>query len=378
MDTQRPGCPIEYLNIQIKGSNEEKRSMPFKRSRYDKRTGFSPNNPRQQLNEATPFIDGSAIYGTSKTWTDCLREFKGGRLKADNPYKKIYEQFPTNNDMALPFVNYPTTKLHMLRPVSRYFKIGNRQGFENPFLLAISVIWFRWHNYIAHNISHSHPEWDDEKIFQAARRKVIAYQQKITMYDFLPRLLKIDENLNTYEIPKYTNEGGSRNVSIYNGYRSDINPAIAQEFQSAAMRFGHTIVPPGIWVRGPKRQSDCNWGFHNISLHDRKYKTRAIRLCNQYWNSQNKLKNMFDSVLRGMASSLASMEDTIMEPDLREFVYGPLEFSRRDLAAIDIQRGRDHGVSDYLTVRKTYCGHMDTLCDYKLKGNKDIVRVHLI
>ena len=42
-------------------------------------------------------------------------------------------------------------------------------------------------------------------------------------------------------------------------------------------------------------------------------------------------------LLMGMASQICEREDNIITPDLRGFVFGLLDFSRRDLMAINIQ-----------------------------------------
>ena len=52
------GCPIEVHNIEIEKCDEMYdpeceggKSIPFHRAGYDRKTGQSPNNPRQQVNQ---------------------------------------------------------------------------------------------------------------------------------------------------------------------------------------------------------------------------------------------------------------------------------------------------------------------------------------
>ena len=83
---------------------------------------------------------------------------------------------------------------------------------------------------------------------------------------------------------------------------------------------------------------------------------RSVRTCNSYWNPQDSIleEGGIDDILMGMASQIAEREDNIITEDLRGSVFGPLEFSRRDLMALNIQRGRDHGLPDYNTARRHY------------------------
>jgi len=57
-----------------------------------------------------------------------------------------------------------------------------------------------------------------------------------------------------------------------------------------------------------------------------------------------------EEFMLGMASQLAEREDAVLCSDVRDKLFGPNEFSRRDLGALNIMRGRDNGLADYNTV----------------------------
>ncbi|KAK9889380.1 hypothetical protein WA026_004655 [Henosepilachna vigintioctopunctata] len=55
-----------------------------------------------------------------------------------------------------------------------------------------------------------------------------------------------------------------------------------------------------------------------------------------------------------MSVQLCEEEDNKIVEDLRGNVFGPLEFPRRDLMAINIQRGRDHGLPGFNDARRAF------------------------
>lgn len=61
--------------------------------------------------------------------------------------------------------------------------LGDPRTNQNPALLTLSILFFRWHNTVAQRIQRENPRWTDEEIFQRARRVVIATLQVSVILD---------------------------------------------------------------------------------------------------------------------------------------------------------------------------------------------------
>eukprot|EP00850_Spirogloea_muscicola_P011185 SM000068S20617 [mRNA] locus=s68:648772:656521:+ [translate_table: standard] len=214
--------------------------------------------------------------------------------------------------------------------------IGNPRGEENPYLLSFQVLWFRHHNWYCEQLKLQQPTWTDEQLFHRARQFVVATYQHILMDEWLPAWL-----------------GPVVTIPAYDGHKPKTFPSVPVEFQSAAMRFGHTLVTPGVFLR----DKTCNFRDMNPKAdpHTVLSGKHNIRTCNSYFNSPTVLTHVtIEEVFMGLASQRCEREDNIITEDLRGFVFGPPEFDRRDLMAINIQRGRETGLPDFQTARREY------------------------
>lgn len=81
----------------------------------------------------------------------------------------------------------------------------------------------------------------------------------------------------------------------------------------------------------------------------------ALRLCQNWWNAQDIVQEYtVDEIILGMASQVSEADDIIVVEDLRDFIFGPMHFTRLDVVASSIMRGRDNGLPAYNVLRKRF------------------------
>lgn len=249
----------------------------------------------QQTNNLTAYIDGSMVYGSDQATADSLRSFEGGKLRHSDG-----NLLPKNAKGA--------------------FVAGDDRLNENPALTSMHTIWMREHNRIAEDLLAQHPTWSDEKIYQEARRTVVAEIQAITYNEYLPGLL------------------GEDGLSKYQGYDSTQNAGITNEFATAAFRFGHTMLSPTL-LRLDDYGQEIAQG--NVALRDAFSKPGLVAEAG------------IEPFLRGGMSQTAQAFDPMVIDDVRNFLFGQPGAGGLDLAAINMQRGRDHGIAGYNDVRES-------------------------
>ncbi|VVC94294.1 unnamed protein product [Leptidea sinapis] len=246
----------------------------------------------------TSYLDGSPLYGSDSKLAVKLRKKSGGRLK---------EESRTNCKKGfLPTVDDKTAVIN-----------------QTPTLAVLHTILLREHNRIADILSSLNPLWSDEKLFQEARRIVIAEIQHITYQEWLP--FNFGENyIRYYRISP---------TSFYSrDYSEDVNPGVINGFGAGAFRYLHTMVPDSLM--------SCPANYQAAYLY---------KLSDHYFNPSlvETSDESFDDLVRGFVTQQAGESDPHCTGEITNLLFKSHNKWGLDLIAMDIQRGRDHGIASY-------------------------------
>lgn len=294
--------------------------MPFNRSNYNPTTGTSdlvpvpgaPPRPnwREQINSVTSFIDASNVYGSDATRAAALRTFSGGQLVTT-----AGGLLPGRNSAGL-------ENDDPLGHGGELFLAGDVRANEQIGLTATHALFLREHNRLAKQLQAQNPTLNDEQVYQAARKIVGAEMQIITYKEFLPALMG----------------AAAPNPDAYN-YNPALNPSITNSFATAFFRYGHSMQSADIQLTNNNGSS-----AGSVSLRDAFFNPDVL----------GDTPETVELVLKGLAWQVAQENDVLMVDDMRNFLFGPLGAGGMDLASLDIQRGRDHGLLDYNAFRPAY------------------------
>ena len=172
--------------------------------------------------------------------------------------------------------------------------------------MAAQTALFRQHNLIAEELAALNPHWDDERIYQEARRISIAQWQHIIYNEYLPAVIgrRKMEEVGIFPLQK----GFSRD------YDENVNPSILNEFSAVAFRFGHSLV------QGRQRYKTSYYKFFLLALpllliqysllNEKRELERTILLRQQFFKTQEMyIPGNVDKFLIAMATVAGQKAD---------------------------------------------------------------------
>ena len=298
-------------------AQEQRTCMSFVRSASAPRPGCS-FGPREQLNQLSAYIDGGMIYGKSDETLNGLRLFRNGLLKTSQVDGQQF--LPQSNSNC----GIPSERRQ------KCFFAGDGRSNVQANLVVLHALFVRHHNNVAQQLQQLNPQWDDETVFQEARRIVGAQIQHVTYNEFLPIVIGNSE---------MDRMGLRLSESYSNSYDASVDAQIISSFATAAYRM-HTMIPKTIDFAD---QSGSTVGSIDLS---------------ETYNNPSVLyeSRSFERLTNGLTSQSSGDFDQFHTDQISNHLFRPFgSSSGLDLVAINIQRGRDHGLPGYNKFRSS-CG----------------------
>ncbi|XP_035685041.1 peroxidasin homolog [Branchiostoma floridae] len=325
-DNISPCFPIPLPDDDPMINNTQKPCLPFTRSSSMCAVAIGEtSNPddltdREQINQVSSFIDASMVYGSSEELAQSLRD-----LTTDEGLLRVQERTDISSGLdLLPFEEEEENSCNQ-DPTGGdtvpCFLSGDSRVNEDNTAIASHTIWVREHNRLARQLRTLNPHWSGDRLYQEARNIVAAVIAHITFEEYLPKILGPD---------------AMEEVGEYVEYDPEVDPSLRNSFAMAAFRLNDAATAPLVKRYDENYEEDRDIG--NIALRHTFFAPwRIVK------------ESGIDPLVRGLIGSPAKLATprNVIHKELTQHLFGQPDHPGLDIAAITIQRGRDHGIPFY-------------------------------
>lgn len=282
-------------------------ALPFERSERVK--VLIRDNLERPVNSLSSAVDLTNVYGPSKSRRDFLRSGKDAKMRTSSDGRNL---LPRNTGT---FNNAPS-----LGP--SFFIAGDHRANEHPVLTCLHTLFLREHNRIADEISQAFPKKGRQEQFEIAKKINEAQFQRIVFEEWFPAIT-------------------GHSLPPYKGFKKDVDLTVSVSFSTAGFRVGHTMIGNEVRRKGPGNTLQ-----------------ESRSLLEMFFQVVDVLEaEGIEPFLRGAITSRAQKVDLFVTNALRNSLFEGIENEAPnfDLIALNIQRGRDHGVPSYNLLRRKFC-----------------------
>jgi hypothetical protein len=342
---ERPAEPMAHFYDgadPLEGFASDSPDLGFARTPAAPGSG-TPAVPREQDNTLSSFLDGSQVYGTTADRLAWLR---------DGAHLLLPGGFLPRTDARGDSSSAPPMELFAAQHADPAAAVvtGDTRGNENVALTALHTLFAREHNRIVDRLP---TRLSDDERFEIARRVVGAEIAYITYTEFLPAM--------------------GVTLPPYRGYDPTVNPTLTNEFATTGFR-GHSMVhgefeivlPAGalsddvlsaLTSAGVQMTATADGMALTIPLAVAFGNPQLIQsvgldsLFSSLSERQYRNDEQIDNALRSVLFQVP--HDGVDPAGCAEPTESPACFSKlTDLGAIDVLRGRDHGIPRYNELRR--------------------------
>lgn len=257
-------------------------------------------------NSLSSVFDLVSVYGPSELRHKALRSFSNGLMETS-----ANNLLPLNGARL---ANAPKNK-------NTFFLAGDHRANEHPVLTSLHTLFVREHNSLAKELKKAFPTWGDNRLFENARKINIAQFEKIVFNEWYPAIT------------------GRQLRPPYKGFRENVDPTVSLVFSTAAFRVGHTLVGNKVNRRGAGNSMLQSLSFTNTFFRGASFiQRRGI-----------------EEFIRGALVSRAQKIDLQVHDALRNLLFTRVDGEDGiDLISLNIQRGRDHALPSYNSIRARF------------------------